>query len=829
MVWQSLKNPTVLGSKPRVLAGPILRNVTSQSVTVWFALKSAATVKLSVFNPDGIKILSGQRSTCAVGANLHIVAVTADQFLGGNIKLSENTIYSYNVAFDFPEESPPIVNLGLGPATLDASLAYAPYSTPSFCLPPRDVTKLRLIHGSCRKHHGEGVDALSILHELIAQTAHIPELRPHQLLLTGDQIYADDVAMSLLMFVNDAASALLGWEEVLTLPAVGVQPASRIIRPHRKGIIKHAGLTSIADNHLFTLGEYLCMYLLYWSDALWSEDTLPTAHDIDAHHREIDPTFPPDRTAHRLMPRENELVAQFRRTLPNVRRALANIPVYTMLDDHDVTDDFNMTREICEKVYGNALGRRFVQNALIAYSLCQHWGNVPEQFSATGTNPQPPGLRLLSLLDKTNVQKYETDAAELQRLVGVHDAEAMAHPPGGGPFAAYHDADGLTYHYTIEAPGHQIIVTDTRTCRAFPDGVDGPELLSRAQLQEQILQSPPTADRQLIVVLSTNAPSVPLFRFATRHPWASAAQQGELNADLYESWELPSDQFDRIFKALSDKLPLVTPPGSGPQQRRGGVVLLSGDIHSGFAARLLLTGTSRFEDPPERRQPVAAVFAQFISSSLRNSDPATLNIGRGGYDYPRVALGEHIPQGYAGWNVPTGTRTVVAKRTEVSGPHFFQIPIAIAKPTTGTVVRHFKDRGSIGWVLPPDYGYRLDYLTADAEEWLPFGWPRLRPIPPGSTPEERAQVMDAFRLVSGNYRIYRSSSKQTREIVGTTNIGEITFQFAAGDARLARQTLRWINQIDGLNAAMFTTYTVPLNPEHNDYKYDEVAPKQAQS
>lgn len=38
-------------------------------------------------------------------------------------------------------------------------------------------------------------------------------------------------------------------------------------------------------------------------------------------------------------------------------------------DDHEVTDDWNMTLDICLKLYGNALGRRVVKNALVAYSL----------------------------------------------------------------------------------------------------------------------------------------------------------------------------------------------------------------------------------------------------------------------------------------------------------------------------------------------------------------------------------------------------------------------------------------------------------------------------
>jgi hypothetical protein len=61
-------------------------------------------------------------------------------------------------------------------------------SSPAFCLPPKDVSSLRLIHLSCRMRHGNGEDALSLVGPLISQTAATPLQRPHRLLLMGDQI-----------------------------------------------------------------------------------------------------------------------------------------------------------------------------------------------------------------------------------------------------------------------------------------------------------------------------------------------------------------------------------------------------------------------------------------------------------------------------------------------------------------------------------------------------------------------------------------------------------------------------------------------------------------
>jgi hypothetical protein len=204
-----------LSSLPRVLAGPILRQVTATSVTVWFALREArSSVTLTVSDDKSKPLMQGSRSTVAIGNALHIVAVTAHPippFTG----LTEGNIYLYNVDFGGGMDLAAATNAAAG------DLSYAPdYSLPSFCLPPKDLNTLRLFHGSCRMPHASGPDALALLDVLIAQAATNAHDRPHQLLLMGDQIYSDDVADSLLLLLTDAGDTLLNgtgtnWTETL--------------------------------------------------------------------------------------------------------------------------------------------------------------------------------------------------------------------------------------------------------------------------------------------------------------------------------------------------------------------------------------------------------------------------------------------------------------------------------------------------------------------------------------------------------------------------------------------------------------------------------------
>ena len=69
-------------------------------------------------------------------------------------------------------------------------------SLPTFFLQGKR-SPLNLLYGSCRKLHGKGEDCLALADEIIASSVEDLNKRPSALFLTGDQIYADDVAIIL--------------------------------------------------------------------------------------------------------------------------------------------------------------------------------------------------------------------------------------------------------------------------------------------------------------------------------------------------------------------------------------------------------------------------------------------------------------------------------------------------------------------------------------------------------------------------------------------------------------------------------------------------------
>jgi hypothetical protein len=136
MSWRSLEFR--FDQLPLVLAGPILRRVTPESVSVWLALKQSVGVRL-VVRLDGDLLFASQVETpTTIGGGLHIICITAKS-PNASSNLWPGQLYTYDIEF------------GNGQRLADAAripLSYANIGAPSFVLPPTDTTKLHLAQGS---------------------------------------------------------------------------------------------------------------------------------------------------------------------------------------------------------------------------------------------------------------------------------------------------------------------------------------------------------------------------------------------------------------------------------------------------------------------------------------------------------------------------------------------------------------------------------------------------------------------------------------------------------------------------------------------------------
>jgi len=263
------------------------------------------------------------------------------------------------------------------------SLLYSGQSYPSFVV-RRQIGQV--LHGSCRKPHHDSDDGLVVVDRQIELGLAGQTEPPDLLMMSGDQVYTDDVAGPTLVAIKQTIDILGLFHEQLEGSTISnsqeifehkhcfyqrpkllpnnsstTDTRSQFFVGKRKPIFTSAN----ASNHLISFAEVMAMYILTWSPEMWqllhiSDETIP------------------DPFKHKFA-EEKVIIENFVLGLVNVRRALAHVQVYMIFDDHDITDDWNLTRGWEDAVYANLFAKRIVGNALLGYWLCQGWGNDPDK------------------------------------------------------------------------------------------------------------------------------------------------------------------------------------------------------------------------------------------------------------------------------------------------------------------------------------------------------------------------------------------------------------------------------------------------------------------
>ena len=356
---------------PAVLAGPLLRRLEPRRLVLWLVGSRELTLTLKLrFAGQSLAIAldQGQCTVVPVGreAFIHLIDVPLDD------ALPQDVVIDYDLLVD----ASPI-------AEWAPHLLYGNAQRPSFVLHRRIH---QLVHGSCRKPHHPAADGLLCVDRLLAD-APLAEQRPALLLMSGDQVYADDVAGPMLRAIHALIARLGLFDEHLEGAVVGDSASlygHRASYYHRVdllpaldsnetlrerffgGVKKPIFTSSTADNHLVTFAEVIAMYLLVWSPTPWGLIT-PQAPVLSTEEGQ-------------RYAREQVQVDRFRDGLSGVARVLAHLSTLMIFDDHDITDDWNLSAQWEQTAYGHPFSKRIIGNALLAYLLCQGWGNQPDGF-----------------------------------------------------------------------------------------------------------------------------------------------------------------------------------------------------------------------------------------------------------------------------------------------------------------------------------------------------------------------------------------------------------------------------------------------------------------
>lgn len=795
-----------ISSLPLILAGPILRRVERgiinsgsvvepSKVSVWVALKESRTnIELRVYDISGNLVMYGYMDTIELGTNLHVAVITAQSVINSSDYLSPDKNYFYDLIFG-PGET---LNSSSVSGSADFSLIDMPvpgvgYALPSFALPPSDLSDLRVLHGSCRKPHGgdtpgrfdvlpefntlmntaldfsinaatdiNNVFSLNIFNNVMSRK------RPHQLFLTGDQIYADDVSATLLYMLKNAGDDLLAWTEALP----GSPAVNDLLPGKRKQLVADAGFSAgdVAGSHLIRLLEFYSMYLFVWSDVVWPSafpsfaDVYPGEDYSKIRYIPIINIFQEKKTElGELYDKEKKSLENFKSNLSKVRRALANIPTYMIFDDHEITDDWYINQEWLDNVFGavsgNNLGTRIIQNGLIAYTVFQGWGNNPLAFGLTPTDLLP----------------------SIETWRGAEDADSQRIRAYLGLPSPNTSLTKIDFYYYVNFDQYQVIVLDTRTERDFYTSSAKkswfPGLLTDTAMTNQIdFQAGQKMPGTKFTLLVSPAPVI-------GHPFMEDVVQ-----PIYAGYYVISNLLDRsdksgveeadaeawlfrraTFEKLLDKLSQLEK-----------VIILSGDVHYAFTASVEYWNQ---RTSPEKQ----AVFVQMTASSIKNEDKKTRGLSKN--IVSRLTLGSVIDpsdteDSFLGWSSGSGTPVYKkdGKNKSVKG--------------SPPVLKMNDDFD--GLVTPTNWQYKIKFLRDDRTEEERGTYALIAtniPVPPGTFPAWIEIYAHRGRDLYDNMRT----------VVGHNNFGEINIDGPDGNGDLWVIQQLWFSHTG--NLSQLTPYT----------------------
>jgi hypothetical protein len=783
---------------PLILAGPMVRRIDfdANTATVWLALHLPRRVRLEIFDHSNALVLSGEANTRAIGARLHIISITANQ--PSTFRFTPKATYKYNIFFlPHPTETIPSHAVGTDdgrggdlfvPRILAASASDAHRKLsyngdrPSFVAPPSSLDELRILHTSCRKINGSGIDAFPSIDFILEE--HLIRgngQRPTMLFLTGDQVYQDSCDQEVLEVLTDAGTTLLGWDEKMPGPN---QDISEIDGVRSRFSLDEAGLTNPRLWHCFGLGEYLALYFLTFSDVLWPDDL------------SYDP--------------------RFRGGLEATRRIFANLATYMIFDDHEVSNSWYLTHDWCTSVFSKPMGRRVLQNALCAYALCQGWGNDPAKFT-TG-----PGLAFLDALVGWSKARGPINSPEIPKLqaalglratLGDNFEQDLTDFRNNKELSFFHVAgQALDWHFTVPCPELQIDVLDPITWRSFPSKFGLADHVPKVALNRQ-LANPVRADAKCLLVVASNvaimrppvarrpdltdrlsdlldhtaltyAIAIMLFPLTllayivaafykfrgSGIPSIAALLRAGRSLYVEEkgyNFEWQSPPFERLLSHLAARAPDV----NGGRR----IIILSGDVHKSYVMQLRYRAQRLLDidadTAPARTSEVTAIFNQLISSSAKFAETS-------GYQFPDLSV-RHFA-GWLGQGMP--------------GPE--DVSWSNRKP----------------WVARYDPSAAEPRFNADAD-WRYT----IEPMKPKVTPVVSTPIPTAANTLPGMlqnlsaYQTYALHSIRHSHVINANNMGDVEFNW--NQQKLVQRVWFWWREEDASpNRWLVSEYEVGMEP-----------------
>lgn len=581
---------------PIILAGPIVRRVEPTQIYIWIATSKDCKLDAELWKIT--KTASDEQQYDKLTTKVSVTSISFGQQLFHHLikitpidtQFPTDTLLGYNMLFDDGRNRHDFESLQLVTRNQPQSIVYGNLKYPAFHIQSEN-SRPSILYGSCRKPHGTDDDALAYADDILKHTYLNPLKRPQALFLLGDQIYADDVAHPLIPVIITFAHELMGQRELLER----IEP--RLLSPHFQTAHQQINArqyhmeyfcqftSSHAQNHLIELGEYAVMYLLAWSPALWEvaqsnglfrsfeeaeEEKLIYYIFGDSDKAKNEHKSEKRKLRHQYLDQQESLIS-FQQSLYQVRRLLANIPAYMIFDDHDITDDWNLSYNWRNNVKNSPLGRHVVANGLLAYWANQGWGNDPDAFSIQFLE------KIQSYLKAIRTGDFNTNYEEAVEQLWNFDSWHFVAPTQ--PKSIFLD--------TRTQREYDSILKKVKFGHIIEEAHSSPELLNNAaweSVTEKLFSSGWVQHTPLIVVSATPVYGMGLiesFLHDYIYPFKVLGVEVQTTVD-FEAWKYNGKGFTEFLRYAAYWKPSIC-------------VILSGDVHyaSEVKADIIFTSGAR--------------------------------------------------------------------------------------------------------------------------------------------------------------------------------------------------------------------------------------------
>jgi hypothetical protein len=807
--------PLLASSLPNVLLGPLLRDVSaSKTITVdsqTYSNVSTVSVMLFQQGPDApsLKVYKSNGDLIAknsaasqvvvkqIGAKLYVVNAT---FVASTEIFSEGELYYYNLSYG-TNSSDDLSNASIfgmsdwnytGPVSINGVSKLLP----SFSIPPSDLNKLKIIHSSCRKPHGPGNDMLAgvdkIITESLAGVSTVvgkANAKPHLMFLTGDQIYSDDVAHILLFLLNWASTTLVG-----PLESIAITNQAFLKVGKRYDAVKEAKLTADEDvsaNHLVRLAEFFMMYLFTWNNNLWPT-SFPTFNDVFPGVSQTTTVYSTDQNGQIIedeittpeydaYTEEMKLLPKFVSNLPKVRKVMANIPNYMILDDHEVTDDLFLNKRWCTEVLATGtLGEKIITNGLAAYAIFQAWGNDPfntkygDFLNNFGSYTTVYGTTEYNSI-KEYVLPVQTTFADEVALTPI-------------------SSKSFEWNFTLQFSNFEIIVLNTRSRRGFSTGasksaaVAYAHLISNNSIPLQITSTSNSSNSQVTFLVFPSPPIGKslvdaLGKFIPAAAISNNRYKKRASNDN-ESLIFQKKTFHKIFARIVSRSNTYTKSPSPVFPEKRPIIILGGDVHFAYSARMSYWMNKNFDSGSTEK--FEAVLVNLTASALKNQSGKTKLLQRIHIFEDKGTKAESFEN--MAWSNVSGGLLQVSNT-----------PLSWYVQGSPGILDQKSISGLSNLSSVPDWLFRVDFINGCDENIIN--------IP--TTTEGAPSNLASQQAASANHKEFEKVFHE-RECVGFNNFGVITIQNWNNNQGEVIHELVW-DSSDAFNKLQKTRYEVSLN------------------